>query len=1665
MATITCTENLNQRETILYDEEFSFLKLYYADECIYDESVYKTKWSPSLETLYEAPKAPERSTSLLTLVPPRSSSLETLVKKSLSARTAKALKRFFFYLVGIEPNPGPTVEELREEREAIRLFMLDFNDRFERMKIAQGGATQEQEEAFIIAYRRMFDHLLHIDFQIEAMTYDEGFWELDFDDEEESEDLEESFIGLEENPGPTFVITEDTPEEELIRWRLFLVGIEPNPGPMGPNSYNKRNVCSKSTHKGKRLESKLYQVVVKNLEKKHEKEIREMRNLKNYIRPEGMFDSTFKLDDESVAKINMMLTNVLSSFQDINIKHQVSLQAPQCLKDLLEFAKEKSMELWNLFVGFFKLFLKYFYEGAYNFLSDMFLGDVFLDAYEIQPEIGTPWSVFASMLYFEHFSKIVSECDWRLLIETLTDIKKTKDSIGFSEKFLSSILRELGIFIFEVFGISVPFLYEEDAFLRDFKEEAKIIWGQYSSGSIDDYAFADRVSIFINEIENSLYDKRKSLSAEQKEHLTYLLRKFQPVAQYCMRYVNPNNGPRIEPMAIVIGGPTGAGKSSITVPLLLAVMGRILPQDKLEAFYKNHNDFLFFRNNENEFWDGYKMRNVAVVYDDFGQRRDIVGAPNADAFEIIRLKNTAPYHLHFSAIEDKQRNFATPKLIFATTNLQKMNFPSLTCSPAVIRRFDLSYIQVPKSEYSVDGETQIFSRKPDMEKIRRDFPLDVKDPRTYFVLDVIEYIPWDFSSATQAQGPILSFWELVDKMEEVHNNLNGKGNMMLEFHKYMKVHCRPEMNNVFNMKEYLHLAKTAMKQVADGCIKFTNTSKISQGTKVVLASLAGLIGAGYYLKNFFTKDHPKLESNTNKVEAKKGTNRRNIARHRKVIKVENKKIDAPTLQMGDTKLNPYLKLLKRNTYLLSSSTGEKYGWVTFLYDRVFMIPKHFMLTFDSLLGHEDVPYHVYVNFTSPFSGKVNFAIDWSEDVEVLDLDDNSGSVDMVFVKLRDQKCRIHSDITGMFPSNDQLRDGETFESHFSIMRGSDLMFLITQVRYDKSRSIEYFSGTHVYKGDEILPYNVTSGEITYSAPSDKGDCGSILLTCDPRFSRPTILGFHAASAPSIKSRICMGVHVTQKHIQEAKNYWSSSNLNEDCIPISSVQVEGFTALGEIEQPRVPSTSKIEKSEMADDLWETKTKPAHLGKFTAPNGETIDPAEKARAVYSHDEVHIDSQLLNVATTLVAGLVLKKVNPAPWEPRLFSFSEAVKGIAGVDYIDSINRSSSPGYPYCLKNKGKGKQDWFGKEDFDFESLGSVLVQTNVQKMISKATMGIRTLSPYVDYLKDERRPTAKVDIGKTRQFMAGGMDYLIASKMYFGDFIRSICSNHIHNGIAVGINPYEEWNDLVKYMCNSKDKKMTAGDYSGYDAKIPVEIGYAVLDIVEMFYGSQDVEDVKVRSILWLDVINSLHVSQGKLYEFVGGNPSGQFMTTIFNSIANLIILTYIGLKKHTLDGGDVDSFIPRFNRTRFQVFGDDNIISYEPSEEKIFSQQIIEGLCEEYIGMKYTNEHKDGSIVSSRTIDQITFLKRGFRFDGFNWKCPLDIDVLKETLSWQKQGSRIDEMRLRIECVLSEIARHGERAFNSIAPRIISSSIKRFGYVPVNRDFYIACASDDSLAYA
>jgi hypothetical protein len=206
---------------------------------------------------------------------------------------------------------------------------------------------------------------------------------------------------------------------------------------------------------------------------------------------------------------------------------------------------------------------------------------------------------------------------------------------------------------------------------------------------------------------------------------------------------------------------------------------------------------------------------------------------------------------------------------------------------------------------------------------------------------------------------------------------------------------------------------------------------------------------------------------------------------------------------------------------------------------------------------------------------------------------------------------------------------------------------------------------------------------------------------------------------------------------------------------------------------------------------------------------------------------------------------------------------------------------------------------------------------------------------------------------------------------------------------------------------------------------------------------------------------MHISNGVVYEYNGGNPSGHALTTIYNSLCNLILIFCCA--EHVRRVEDYD-FSPEyiFDNARALTFGDDNMIAYRKLLFKCLEQQSLTKYMKLLFNLDYTNENKDDTIVSGRSIEEISFLKRGFRFDH-GWKCPLELSVILETMNWQKKNSNQKELEERLEGVLRELALHGKKVYDQYAPKFLIASIEAYDYHCVGATYSMALASAYGLA--
>jgi hypothetical protein len=409
------------------------------------------------------------------------------------------------------------------------------------------------------------------------------------------------------------------------------------------------------------------------------------------------------------------------------------------------------------------------------------------------------------------------------------------------------------------------------------------------------------------------------------------------------------------------------------------------------------------------------------------------------------------------------------------------------------------------------------------------------------------------------------------------------------------------------------------------------------------------------------------------------------------------------------------------------------------------------------------------------------------------------------------------------------------------------------------------------------------------------------------------------------------------------------------------------------------------------------------------------------------------------------------------RILTFVESVEGIAGVDGLDGIPRKTSAGYPRCKYVQNRGKRDFFGEEgDYEFDNDNAREIELSVKKIISDAEEGIRGNHVFLDFPKDERRPKAKVDAGKTRKISACPIDLAICIRMYFGCFVQFFMANRIYNQSAVGVNVFDkQWEMIADYL--GKDNRVIAGDFSNYDGKLPYCVMVRFLDTVTAFYGDRGSKAERVREVLFEELVNSRHIMNGVIYEWVGSNASGNPLTTVLNSWCNLVLLRYATLK--CVDKMHIKLALPFLrdlnSHIRYMVYGDDNLISIRRDSPfaHLVTQNSLTSAFDE-MGLEYTDESKSGGeIDQNRSIYDVSFLKRKWAPNSRSHQrkllSPLDVNTIMESIQWtKKKDYNLDALKNNVINMIQELSQHKEDVFNEHVPAILAACKSEMNFSPI-----------------
>jgi len=151
--------------------------------------------------------------------------------------------------------------------------------------------------------------------------------------------------------------------------------------------------------------------------------------------------------------------------------------------------------------------------------------------------------------------------------------------------------------------------------------------------------------------------------------------------------------------------------------------------------------------------------------------------------------------------------------------------------------------------------------------------------------------------------------------------------------------------------------------------------------------------------------------------------------------------------------------------------------------------------------------------------------------------------------------------------------------------------------------------------------------------------------------------------------------------------------------------------------------------------------------------------------------------------------------------------------------------------------------------------------------------------------------KIGSDKVRVFFGASTDFKLILRKYFLPIVRLLSEIPLLSECAVGIDSHSpNWQVLMNHISTHGSDRIVAGDYSGYDQQLPLNVTQACMKILVLLaqdLGYDDKSLIIMESMI-SDVTTPIVNYYGSLITLMGGNPSGQNLTVYLNSIVNSVL---------------------------------------------------------------------------------------------------------------------------------------------------------------------------------
>jgi hypothetical protein len=749
----------------------------------------------------------------------------------------------------------------------------------------------------------------------------------------------------------------------------------------------------------------------------------------------------------------------------------------------------------------------------------------------------------------------------------------------------------------------------------------------------------------------------------------------------------------------------------------------------------------------------------------------------------------------------------------------------------------------------------------------------------------------------------------------------------------------------------------------------------------------------------------------------------------------------------------YKKVIKSNHFIVyaEDSNGEllnKAGYMTVVKGRVALLPKHFITSWKGKLSSMKDYGSKKVRFSK--SAELNaFSFIYTIDdiLKTVRTTDTMDMRDLVVLDLPNtfQPC---PDIIDRFPTiATAIRHKYNLKAVMAFIDKEKLYWTFNANVRDVHLEVS---------GDGPGMQYTVRDTIEYNGGTQVGDCGALLGVMNSRIPKAKIFGIHVAGGHN--GTTGYSVIVTQEMLNEHACIKQAVSIEDHPLVVPedglSVSLGQFNIIGTISpKPSVPFKSNITTSVMYGSYTKPISAPARLTWFRKEDGSIVDPWELALAKYCLKPIYIPQDVFSQIGDQHTNWLMK-VSTKYTEFRVYSIEEAILGVLEEENFHGISSSSSAGFPMNTNLTPDLKKNLFSQErDSELFNLNLQKLVDEVREVLLKYKNGIVPNWYFVGQLKDEKLPLTKVLNGKARYFSAGPVIYLIIFKMYFGAFAAWMFNNKIVNGSCAGINDKgPHWNELARSLStfDSDIPYVGAGDYSGFDGSERPVIHWEILDLIQKvfkFKSNVSDEEERIRSLLWIDLCFSHQIIKGVVVGWCSSLPSGHPYTLMVNCLYNHLAFRYCWFRL-VGNSAKFEDFVV------LQVVGDDNIFSVHFLYRELFNEMTLTGPMSE-IGLKYTSETKEISILPFRKLTEVEFCKRSFRFDEVlhRWVGPIRLDSILQVPFWVPKG--MPEVVVdNVETTIYELALHEESVFIEWRSKILKAFDVKCAGLKFKRDVYL-----------